>query len=238
MSSFFDRTMHGLRLFLAALVLGCAGQVCADTVLITGANSGIGLELAQQYAAKQWTVIAVHRRDETPPSLAALSKEHPNVRVEKMDVTSQEQVFGLAKRLQGTPIDVLINNAGIFCLCDWMEQDTSQRFGTLRYADFEPIFETNVKGLIMVSEAFVEHVKASRQKKIINISSAVGTISTPSVRSFWYGASKAAVNKLIGNWGWHPVFESVQSVVWARDPAARNWQAAQLDEPSRCFPGP
>lgn len=199
MSKLFCRAIHNLRPILMWMMLGCAAQTYADTVLITGANSGIGLELAEQYAAKNWTVIAVHRRDVMPESLATLSQRHPNVRVEKMDVSSKEQVFGLAKKLQGTPIDVLINNAGIFCLCDWMNQDTSQRFGTLRYEDFEPIFQTNVKGLIMVSEAFVEHVKASRQKKIINISSTVGTISTPSVRSFWYGASKAAVNKLTVN---------------------------------------
>ncbi len=193
------RVTRSVRLFVAAVVLGFGGHAAADTVLITGANSGIGLELAKQYAEKNWTVIAVHRRNETPETLAKLSKAHPNVRIEKMDVSSKEQVFGLAKKLQGQPIDVLINNAGIFCLCDWMDQDTSQRFGTLRYEDFDPIFETNVRGTIMVSEAFVENVKASTQKKIVNISSTVGTISAPSIRSFWYGASKAAVNKITVN---------------------------------------
>jgi len=183
----------------AAIALGLASRAEADTVLITGANSGIGLEFAKEYASKNWTVIAVHRRDTTPESLAKLAKDHPNVRVEKMDVSDKEQVFGLAKKLQGQPIDVLINNAGIFCLCDWMEQDNSQHFGTLRYEDFAPIFETNVRGTIMVSEAFVENVKASSQKKIINISSTVGTISTPGTRAFWYGASKAAVNKITVN---------------------------------------
>jgi len=196
------KTMKGfgpMAMAIAMLTLGVTSHAYADTVLITGANSGIGLEFAKEYAAKNWTVIAVHRRDTTPESLAALSKDHPNVRVEKMDVSDKAQVFGLAKKLQGQPIDVLINNAGIFCLCDWMEQDDSQKFGTLRYEDFAPIFETNVRGTIMVSEAFVENVKASGQKKIINISSTVGTISTPGTRGFWYGASKAAVNKITVN---------------------------------------
>jgi len=192
----YARVARGIRLLAVTIALGFAGHACADTVLITGANSGIGLELARQYAERNWTVIAVHRRDETPESLARLSQDHPNVRVEKMDVSSREQVSGLAKKLQGVPIDVLINNAGIFCLCDWMDQDDSQRFGTLRYEDFGPIFETNVRGVAMVSEAFVENVKASAQKKIITISSTVGTLSTPGNRSFWYGASKAAVNKI------------------------------------------
>ncbi|MEJ1962270.1 MAG: SDR family oxidoreductase [Gammaproteobacteria bacterium] len=193
----YARTMRGIRLLLAALALGFAGQAGAETVLITGANSGIGLEFAKQYAEKNWTVIATHRHDDTPESLAKLVAQHPNVRVEKMDVASKDSVFGLAKKLRGQPIDVLINNAGVFCLCDWMDaNDTSQRFGTLRYEDFDTIFETNVRGVIMVSEAFVENVKASGQKKIITISSTVGTISKPGNRAFWYGASKAAVNKI------------------------------------------
>lgn len=191
------RLAHGLRLLLAAFALAFAGHAGAETVLITGANSGIGLEFAKQYADQNWTVIATHRHPETPKSLAELVAKHPNVRVEKMDVSSKESVFGLAKKLQGEPVDVLINNAGIFCLCDWMDaNDTSQRFGTLRYEDFEPIFETNVRGVIMVSEAFISNVKASKQKKIITISSTVGTISKPGNRAFWYGASKAAVNKI------------------------------------------
>ncbi len=191
------RAMRGMRLVVAAMALAFGGHASAETVLITGANSGIGLEFARQYAEKDWTVIATHRHKDTPESLAKLVAKHPKVRVEKMDVTSKDSVFGLAKKLQGQPIDVLINNAGIFCLCDWMDaNDTSQRFGTLRYEDFDPIFETNVRGVIMVSEAFVSNVKASTQKKMITISSTVGTISKPGNRSFWYGASKAAVNKI------------------------------------------
>ncbi|MEJ0034780.1 MAG: TonB-dependent receptor [Gammaproteobacteria bacterium] len=150
------RMPRGLRLLLATLALAFAGHAAADTVLITGANSGIGLEFAKQYAEKNWTVIATHRHNETPDSLAKLIAKHPNVRAEKMGwLRARDSVYGLAKKLQGQPIDVLINNAGIFCLCDWMDaNDTSQRFGTLRYEDFDPIFETNVRGVIMVSEAF------------------------------------------------------------------------------------
>lgn len=182
---------------LTAVALGLSGAVAAETVLITGANSGIGLEFTKQYAEKGWHVIATHRRAEIPKTLAAVTKDHPNVRVETMDVTSQEQVFGLAKKLRGQPIDVLINNAGIFCLCDWMDEtDNSQQFGTLNYDHFDPIMRANVRGVIMVSEAFIDHVKASEQKKIITISSTVGTISKPGRGAFWYGSSKAAVNKI------------------------------------------
>lgn len=189
-----------LALLAGALMAGFATSGHAETVLITGANSGLGLEFSKQYAAKGWTVIATHRRDEIPDTLAELSQAHANVRVEKMDVTVEEQVFGLADRLRGQPIDVLVNNAGIRCLCDWMDaSDTSQTFGALRYDHFDPMMRANVMGVAMVSEAFIDHVKASDHRKIVMMTSTYGTISDPEIarRGLWYGATKAAVNKIV-----------------------------------------
>jgi len=170
----------------------------AETVLITGANSGIGLELATQYAAKGWTVIATHRRDTTPESLEALSAKYKNVRAERMDVQKPEDVKALATRMRGQPIDVLINNAGIFSLGDWLDRtDNRQRFGTLDYAAFDQFMEINVRGPVVVTESFIDNVRAGKQKKVISITSSIGTISTPdvAVNAFWYGTSKAALNK-------------------------------------------
>jgi NAD(P)-dependent dehydrogenase (short-subunit alcohol dehydrogenase family) len=64
---------------LAVLLLGCASALpaSADTVMVTGANSGLGLELVTQYAAKGWNVIATQRRDDVPESLATVVAEHP-----------------------------------------------------------------------------------------------------------------------------------------------------------------
>src|SRR5690606_7234750 len=101
-------------LAVAVAAIGLPGHALAETVLITGANSGIGLEFAKQYAEKGWTTIATHRRRDTPESLAELVAEFPNVRIETLDVTSVEQAKGLAARLADTPIDVLINNAGVY----------------------------------------------------------------------------------------------------------------------------
>jgi len=186
-------------LLSAAIVAMAAARVGgADTVLITGANSGIGLEFAKQYAAQGWTVIATHRRETTPRELAELVSAHDNVRVEKMDVSSVEQVHALAAKLRGQPIDLLINNAGIFSFSDWMDEtDRNQVFGTLNYEQFDEFMRINVRGPMLVSESFIENVKASKQKKIVMITSTIGTISTPeiAVRAFWYGTSKAALNK-------------------------------------------
>jgi NAD(P)-dependent dehydrogenase (short-subunit alcohol dehydrogenase family) len=191
----------------AALLVVCALAASpaarADTVLITGANSGLGLELVKQYAAKDWTVIATHRRDGVPDTLAAVVAEHPNVRVERMDVASIDEVRALADKLAGTPIDVLINNAGIYSdrgACGdeaCRGEDTTQTFGNLDYELFDQIMAVNVRGPLLVAEAFIGHVRSSRQKKLVSISSTNGSITFTLGGSgaIAYRASKAALNR-------------------------------------------
>jgi NAD(P)-dependent dehydrogenase (short-subunit alcohol dehydrogenase family) len=189
-------------LAIAALVIAFPLVAEAQTVLITGANSGIGLEFAKQYAAKDWTVIATHRRDEIPETLMELIQRYPKVRAERMDVTSREEVYGLAEKLADVPIDVLINNAGLFLLGDdWHENARSrgQSFGSFDWDQFDQFVATNIRGPMMVTEAFVEHVKASDQKKIVNISSENGQITGKPLCCglYWYRMTKAALNKLM-----------------------------------------
>ena len=172
----------------------------AETVLITGSNSGIGLEFAKEYAAKGWTVIATHRRDSIPKTLKALSAKYPTVRVERMDVSRLDEIDALAAKLKGVAIDVLINNAGIAELGEFkgIGRNTRQAFGTLNYDDYEIMDKVNVRGPIKVAEAFYDNVRASRQKKIVAISSAIASVSTPQWGGmYWYGMNKAALNKLM-----------------------------------------
>jgi NAD(P)-dependent dehydrogenase (short-subunit alcohol dehydrogenase family) len=190
-------------------ILSLAGTLAAppaataDTVLITGANSGLGLEFVKQYAAKGWAVIATHRRDGIPESLAPVVAEHPNVRVERMDVASIEEVRALAAKLEGVAVDVLINNAGIYsdraaCADDTCRgEDATQSFGMLDYELFDTIMAVNVRGPLLVSEAFAEHVRASEQKKIVSISSTNGsvTFTLGGSGAIGYRASKAALNR-------------------------------------------
>ncbi len=192
-------------LAMIAIVCGTAlpSAASADTVLITGANSGLGLEFVKQYAAKGWTVIATHRRDGVPESLAAVVAEHPNVRVERMDVESAEEIGALAAKLAGVPIDVLINNAGIYSDRSVCSDDTcrgagdTQSFGNTNYELFDQIMAVNVRGPLLVSEAFVDNVRAGTEKKIVSISSTNGSITFTLGGSgaIAYRASKAALNR-------------------------------------------
>jgi NAD(P)-dependent dehydrogenase (short-subunit alcohol dehydrogenase family) len=190
---------------LLAFAIGVASRdAAADTVLITGANQGIGLEFAKEYAARGWTVIATHRRTTTPEELATLAAKYPNVRVERMDVTDPAQIAALGAKLKGVPIDILLSNAGLV-RTDPLNKpggNTNQMFGTLDYKLLDDFIHTNVAGPLMLTETFIGNVKASRQKKIIAISSAAGSISVPPFMPngspvpdhYWYRISKAALN--------------------------------------------
>lgn len=196
------RAMAGIGILAAILLL--PGFAFSETVLITGANSGIGLEFTKQYAALGWTVIATHRRSETPESLAEVISAHDNVRVEHLDVTSADDISALAKKLEGVPIDLLINNAGVYndradcneddCPGDW----STQNLGNLRYGLFDTIMAVNVRGPLMVTEALVDNVAASDKKMIVSISSTNGSLTDPyggGGGAIFYRASKAALNR-------------------------------------------
>jgi len=196
---------------LAVLLLSCLlptwpSILAAQTVLITGANSGIGLEFARQYAAKGWAVIATHRRTVTPKSLSDLAARYPKVRIEKLDVTDVAAAERLAAELSDVPIDVLINNAGVYndrskcrpddelCPGDW----SVESFGKLDFALLDTIMAVNIKGPLIVSEAFYANVKASGQKKIVAVSSSNGTLTGeahPRPGAMFYRMSKAALNR-------------------------------------------
>jgi NAD(P)-dependent dehydrogenase (short-subunit alcohol dehydrogenase family) len=175
-----------------------------ETVLITGANQGIGLEFAKQYAARGATVIATHRRATTPDELAKLAAKYPDVRIERMDVADPAQIEALGRKLKGAPIDILLNNAGLVRTAplDQPGANVDQMFGTLDYDLLDDFIHTNVAGPLKIAETFIDNVKASRQKKIVAISSAAGCVSVPPFMPngapvpdhYWYRISKAALN--------------------------------------------
>ena len=179
----------------ASLLGGMPAKAADDpapyTVLITGANRGIGYELARQYAERGWMVIATARKPRDAADLKKLAAGHPNVRIEKLDVSSGRSVRALAARYRGTPIDVLINNAGI------LGDINAQKYGSYNFDVYDEIVDVNWKGPLRMLEAFMDNVAASRQKKIMNMSSAVGSIEMTFPGQVFYRSSKAALNMAI-----------------------------------------
>jgi NAD(P)-dependent dehydrogenase (short-subunit alcohol dehydrogenase family) len=178
----------------AVTVMTCGASVAyADglatpTVLITGSSRGIGFELARQYAERGWGVIATCRTPERATALQLLAQSHSNVVIERLDVTDFTEIDNVAEKYRDVPIDVLINNAGI------LGDNDKQKFGTFDYSAFDEVMAVNTKGPIRMVEVFVDHVAASEQKKIMNISSAVGSIEMTFGGQIFYRASKAALN--------------------------------------------
>jgi NAD(P)-dependent dehydrogenase (short-subunit alcohol dehydrogenase family) len=128
------------------------------TVLITGANRGLGLEFARQYASDGWQVIACCRSPNGAPDLKRLGRK---VEVQVLDVASQDSIRHLAKALAGTPIDVLINNAGL--------HGDRRAFGETDVALWRQIFDVNTIAPVQVLAALLENVAAGAQKKVANI---------------------------------------------------------------------
>lgn len=159
------------------------------TVLVTGSNRGLGLEFAKQYAARGWRVIATARDPASAAELRALAAADSDVTVEKLDVLDDAAIEALAAKYRGTPIDVLLNNAGVLGDLD------GQQLGSLDYAEFEHVMHVNAWAPLAMAQAFVEHVASSKEKKIVALTSRSGVISLPGWRGpYFYRASKIALN--------------------------------------------
>ncbi len=165
------------------------------TVLITGANRGLGLEFTRQYVDRGWRVIATARRPDAADDLNALAGEHPGlVIIEQLDVQDFDVIDALSEKYADTPIDILLNNAGI------NGGARNQMFRKLQYEAFDEVLLTNTIAPLKMSEAFYENVLASQQKKIVTVSSSEGSIGgATQPRLYFYRSSKAAVNMLMVN---------------------------------------
>lgn len=157
----------------------------SGNVLITGAGRGIGLEFARQYAETGWHVHATCREPKSASELLTLPGE---VTVHKLDVTHPKQIGHLQRELEGVPIDLLINNAGVI-------GPRERSFGDLDYEAWEDVLRVNTLAPIRIAEAFIDNIQASERKLIVSLTSVYGSIgSNNSGGSYLYRSSKAALN--------------------------------------------
>ncbi|HIC81532.1 MAG TPA: SDR family oxidoreductase [Kiloniellaceae bacterium] len=156
------------------------------TVLITGANRGLGLEFVRSFAADGWRVHACARNVEKAKVVRSMEGD---VICHKLDVTDGLKVASLARELAEEPLDVLINNAGVF--------GPRSGFGETDFQEWGTVLQINTVAPLRMAERFIGMLEKGEGKTIVNLSSGLGSIaSNDSGGVYIYRSSKAALNMI------------------------------------------
>jgi NAD(P)-dependent dehydrogenase (short-subunit alcohol dehydrogenase family) len=146
------------------------------------------LEFVRQYAADDWKVIATCRR---PAEAEALAAVEGGVEIYPLDVTDFAHIEQLARKLSGVAIDLLINNAGIY-------GPRVVPYNNVEYAVWCEVLRVNTMAPLKMSAAFLDHLNRGQDKKIVTISSKMGSITdNTSGGVYIYRSSKAALNAVM-----------------------------------------
>jgi len=203
-----------------------------STVLVTGANRGIGYEFVKQYSKNNFNVLACCRSAENASELQELAKEVKNIKIYELDVGNINIIKNLSQQLKNEKIDVLINNAGIY---------RSSTIGNINYDEWMESFRINTIAPYQIVEAFLDQILNSDLKKVVSITSKMGSIDDNTTGgSYIYRSSKTALNSMMrslthdlvdrgiatltlhpgwvrtdmgGPGGWIDSFESVQGMI-------------------------
>lgn len=161
-------------------------------ILITGANRGLGLEFVKQYAHQEYQVIACCRDPKSAAALTNLSAQFPHhIQIQSLDVSKPDSIKNLANDLKGQSIDILLNNAGIY-------GGLTNSFGNIDYNSWEETLRINTLAPMRLAEAFVQHVASSDFKKMVFMSSKMGSIDDNSGGGHYvYRSSKTALNSVV-----------------------------------------
>ena len=159
------------------------------SILVTGANRGLGLEFTRQYAREAWQVFAACRNPEGAAQLHELKRAlGRQVTILPIDVSDMASVRAAAKDLDGTAIDVLVNNAGI-------AGPPNQTTARVDYRAWAHVFDVNTMGPLRLIESFLDHVTLSDRRIVVTITSGMSSLAdNTSGGSIAYRTSKAAVN--------------------------------------------
>lgn len=156
----------------------------AQTVLVTGANRGMGLEYVKQFKAKGFDVIGTARKPARATELNAM-----DVDVVQLDVTDADSVAAMAKRLEGRAIDIIVNNAGYL-------NRTDSSLGTVDFEIMERTLAINTMGPLRVIKALMPNLEKGKGKTVVNISSQLGSITNSTGGLYSYRTSKTALNQI------------------------------------------
>ena len=184
-----------IRLLLVLLLLhpfvSLGEELSKGTVLITGANRGLGLALSRHFLSDGYSVIGTARKPDKATEL-----KHAGARVVQLDVADDDSIAAMVETLEGIPIDIVVNNAGYL---GYRERGIASFKGTTR-EEFLYTFNVNTIGPVMVTRALLPNLLLSSKdvKKIINISSHGGIVDRKNVTTGYYAydPSKTALNKI------------------------------------------
>ena len=166
------------------------------TVMVTGANRGIGYEHVAQYARKKWNVIACARQPEKAIDLLQLQDKYgANFIIEELEVTNHKQVDDLSQKHSNTAIDILINNAGTGGPEGMPGAMDYQKIDNMNYQIWRDILEVNLLAPFKVATSFHKQISISDKKTLIMMSSDLGSVSQNTFGGLYsYRASKSALN--------------------------------------------
>jgi len=166
------------------------------TVMVTGANRGIGYEHVAQYAQKKWNVIACARQPEKAIELLQLQDKYgANFIIEELEVTNHKQVDDLSQKHSNTTIDILINNAGTGGPEGMPGAMDYQKIDNMNYQIWRDILEVNLLAPFKVATSFHKQISISDKKTLIMMSSDLGSVSQNTFGGLYsYRASKSALN--------------------------------------------
>jgi NAD(P)-dependent dehydrogenase (short-subunit alcohol dehydrogenase family) len=168
-------------------------QTTPLTVVITGASRGLGYELVVQYAtAHKDNVIIAGVRNPSAEALKPFSA-HSNIHIVHLDVADESSIRASVKEVERFTdhVDVLINNAGIFGGAEGVDPTTATA------AQLVEVFNVNVVGVVLTTQAYLPLLRKSSAPKVINVSSGMGSNELVNVLGrpvLAYGMSKAALN--------------------------------------------
>lgn len=158
--------------------------------VVTGAGRGIGLELTAQWLGRGEGVIATYRDEGGRARLEAVGATGGKLRLVRLDVRDAGSVAALAEGLEGTPIDVLVNNAGVM-------GTSAPSLAAMDHEEWLETFVVNVQGPYRVTTALLPNLQAGRRPRVVTLSSIMGCLHRQSPGYYAYRSSKAALNKVM-----------------------------------------
>ena len=161
------------------------------TILVTGANRGLGIEFVEQYLNEGNEVIATYRNENSSMDLIEMGNERSNLKLHQLDVSSNKSLNSFAENLGDSPIDIFINNAGVY-------GPRNSSFGNVDEENWIPAIKVNAIAPLLLTQLIIKNIRAGTDKKLIYITSKMGSIDdNKGGGAYVYRSSKTALNVVV-----------------------------------------